>query len=129
MGLEVGFQIHFMSANRIDATCSMLSEAEKALQIFGGFDCCRWFDSHGKECAKEENGGAPQLRVSEALSINPGGERQRAGGTEQLEGLRECNADLTDGDVVQDMSKRNAAYCGDDKDQVNMQSHVKRSPN
>jgi hypothetical protein len=116
-----------MSTNRIDATCSLLSEAEKALQIFGGFDCCRRFDSHGEECAKEENGGAPQLRVSETFPKNPGGERQRAGGTEQLERLRESNADLADGDVVQDMGKRNAAHRRDDKSEINMQSHVKRS--
>ena len=67
--------------------------------------------------------------MSETLSINPGGERQRPGRTKQLEGLRECNADLTDGDVVQDMGKCNAAYCGDDKDQVNVLSHMKRSAN
>jgi hypothetical protein len=78
----------------------MLSEAEKALQIFGGFDCCRRFDSHSEECAKEENGGAPQLRVSETLSINPGGERQRASGAEQLERLGEATPILADGDVI-----------------------------
>jgi hypothetical protein len=34
MGPQIGFQIHFMSANRIDAICSMLSEAEKAATDF-----------------------------------------------------------------------------------------------
>src|SRR6266404_5945772 len=102
---------------------------EKPLDVFCGFNHDCRFDSHGEEGAKEENGSAPNLRVSETFAKNPGGECQRAGGTKELERLSERNTDLVDGHVVQDMCERNAANGRDDKNEINVPSRVKGSAN
>src|SRR6266496_4108419 len=99
----------------------------KALEILRRFGRGDWFHAHGQECAQEQNGCAPKLSVSQTFTINPGGERQRAGGTEKLEGLRERYANLADGNVVQDMCERNASHGREDQNEVSVRSGVKRS--
>jgi hypothetical protein len=102
---------------------------KRPLDILYGFNHDCRFDSHGEERAEEENGSAPNLRVSETFAKNPGGECQCAGGTKKLERLRERNTDLVDGHVVQDMCERNAANGRDNKNEVNVPSRMKRSAN
>jgi len=86
-----------------------------------------WFCFHREKCSEKQNGRAPKLSVSETFTKNPGGERQRAGRTEKLEGLRERYANLADGNVVQDMGKGNASYGRKDQNEVSVRSRMKRS--
>ena len=82
---------------------------KRPLDVFCGFNHDCRFDSHGEEGTEEENGSAPNLRVSETFAENPGRECQRAGGTKELERLCERDTDFVDGHIVQNMCERDAA--------------------
>ena len=102
---------------------------KKPLEIFRRFDYRSRPDSHGQESADKQNGGAPNLSVSETFAVNPGGESHCTGGTEKLKRLGERYANLSDCYIVKDMRQRNAAHGGDDQNEVNVRSCVKRSAN
>src|SRR4029453_1604555 len=90
--------------------------ADNALNIFGGFCRCDWFDAHGEESAQEQNDCTPYLSVTEAFTEDPCGEPHCARWTKELECLGQRDADFSDCYVVQDVCEGNAAYCGNDQD-------------
>ena len=67
--------------------------------------------------------------VTEAFTVDPCGEPHRTRRTEKLEGLRQRDSDISDGYVVQDVCQGNAAYCGNDQNQIDVHFRVKRSAN
>src|SRR5437773_7665555 len=95
---------------------------KRSLDILYGFNHDCRFDSHCEEGTVEENGSAPNLRVSETLAKNPGGKCQRAGGTKELERLRERNPDLGDGNILRNMCERQGANGCDNKKEINVPS-------
>ena len=80
------------------------------------------FHPRREEGAEEQDGRAPELRRGETLVKNPGRKRERAERAEQLQGLRKRDADLADGDVVEDMRERDAEHRGDDQDPVDVRA-------
>jgi len=106
--------------------CNWASD-DAELDILCRFGCGSRFHAHSEEGAEEQNGGAPQLRVGEAFVKNPGGKGQRAGGTKELQSLRERDADFANRDVIQNVGERNAADRGNDENDVNVHASVKRS--
>ena len=99
----------------------VLSELPSSrLQVLRGLGGGDWFDAHREKGAEKKKERAPKLRIGEALAKNPRGEGERAGGTKQLERLRECDADLLDSDVIQDVRQGDAAHGGNDEDEIHI---------
>ena len=64
--------------------------------------------------------------MGEALAEYPRGKRERAGRTEQLQSLREGDADFANRDVIQDVSEGDASDCRNNEDQIYVLGDLKR---
>ena len=94
--------------------------------ILGRFTRGDRFDSHGEERTQEQNSRAPKLSVGEPFVENPGGECHGHGGTNKLERLSQCDSDLLDRDVIQNVGKRNADDSRKDENQVRLWTRMNR---
>lgn len=97
------------------------------LHFFKGGRVGRFY-LHGEKRAEEEKSCAPDLRLGEALAEKERGQTERARRTKKLERLGKSDADLANGDVVQNVREADAGHGGDDEDDVHSRIDLERRP-
>ena len=95
---------------------------------------CRLDDGHrlhprGQEGPEEQYRRAEELCRGEPFVKDPGGKRERTERAEQLQGLRERDADLSDGKIVKNMRQGDAEHGRSDQNPVHLCVDVQRRVN